>query len=94
MRARRSVCRMDERDLIARRSVSGCRACRRWQWTYEVQEKEKRGKEEGGEWEGLEFGTGREEEGAQGVGHGVGGDAIATRLSYGGGAGRGRRTGL
>jgi hypothetical protein len=24
----------------------------------------------------------------------VGGDAIATRLSYGGGAGRGRRTGL
>ena len=68
--------------------MSDCRAYRRWQWTYEVQEKEKRGEEEVNEWEGLEFGTGREEEGARGVGHGVGGDAIATRLSYDGGAGR------
>jgi hypothetical protein len=47
---------------------------RRWRWTYEVQEKEKGGGVKEGEedfedeWEGLGFGTGREEEGAQGVG--------------------------
>ena len=43
------------------------------------------------EWEGLGFGKGGEEKGAQGDEHGVGGDAIATRSSYGGGGGRGRR---
>ena len=74
----------------------------RWEWSYEVEEKERRGEEEegggGGEadyeegWEGLGFGTGREE-GAQEVGRGVGGDASATRSSYGLREGRGRRMG-
>ena len=74
----------------------------RWEWSYESEEKERRGEEEeegGGEaadyeeeWEGLGFGTGREE-GAQEVGRGVGGDASATRSSYGLREGRGRRMG-
>ena len=59
---------------------------RRWEWAYDEQEKEKSGEEEEGEeagledeWEGLGFGTGKEENDAQSVGHDVGRDAIGTR---------------